>query len=172
MRVPLRPLTVAAACLILAACRQGDVYERSLEETRTVLRATEVPLHYFGPSADTDYSTSQPDPNTIVWKVTASGSHILTYTARLEPVADHQTRVTLVLEGARASAKFGNVEERLVKLPQLRDLYTASMHEATDSALEGRAFDTTNFYPQIMRASMMAGQRMARQFDKAATNSN
>lgn len=164
---------VLAALVALAGCRpEGDVYERSLDETRTVLKATEVPLHYFGPSAETDYSLSQPDPNTIVWKVTASGSDVLTYTAKMAPEGDHKTRVTLNLEGATASRKFGNVEARLKKFPQLRDLYTASMHEATDSALEGRPFNTVNFYPQIARASMLAGQMMAAELDKTPPSAN
>lgn len=168
----MRYLILVAGCLLLAACKRGDVYERSLDETRTVLKGTEVPLHYFGPSADTDYSTSQPDPNTIVWKVTASGSEVLTYTARLEPEGDHKTRVTLKLEGATASRKFGDVEARLKKFPQLRELYSASMHEATDSALEGRPFNTVNFYPQIARASMLAGQMMARELDTKQASSH
>lgn len=164
---------VVAVLLALAGCKpQGDVYERSLDESRTVLKATEVPLHYFGPSADTDYSVSQPDPNTIVWKVTASGSDVLTYTAQIEPEGDHKTRVRLKLDGATNSGKFGDVEARLKKFPQLRDLYAASMHEATDSALEGRPFDTVNFYPQIARASLMAGHMMSQKFNDERSPAN
>jgi hypothetical protein len=164
---------VLAGLVVLAGCRQqGDVYERSLEETRTVLKATDVPLHYFGPSADTEFSMTQPDPDTIVWKVTASGSDILTYTANIEPEGDHKTRVTLKLEGASNSRKFGDVEARLKEFPQLRDLYTASMHEATDSALEGRPFNTFNFYPQIARASMLAGQMMSKQLNAERSSGN
>lgn len=164
---------VLAASVALAGCRpQGDVYDRTLDETRTALKATEVPLHYFGPSADTDFSMTQPDPGTVVWKVTASGSELLTYTARIEPEGDHKTRVTLKLEGATNSRKFGDVEARLQKFPQLRDLFTASMHEATDSALEGRPFNTVNFYPQIARASMLAGQMMTQKLNAERPSTN
>jgi len=150
---------VLAAAGLVVGCKKGEVYDRSLDETRTVLKSTDVPLHYFGSSADTDFSVSQPDPNTIVWKVTAEGSHILTYSAVLEAEDDHHTRVTLAMEGT-TSGKYGDVAARMKKYPAISSLYVATMTEATDSALEARPFDTTRFYPQIAAASMMAVHMM------------
>lgn len=157
----MRSLVVVAACLFLCSCKQGEVYDRSLAETRTILRATQVPLHYFGPSADTAYSVSEPRPNMIEWKVTSDGSGVLEYEAVMEAVGDHQTRVTLTIHGAQNSGKFGDVAARMEKHRAVRDLYLATMAEATDSALEARPFDATRFYPQIATASMatMASMR-------------
>lgn len=144
---------VLALVMALGGCREeGEVYDRSLDETRLVLRQTEVPLHFFGPSAPTAFSVSQPDPATTVWKVTSDGSPVLTYTARAERVDDHRTRVTLTMAGA-SSSQFGDTAARLDRIPAIRDLYIATMTEATDSALEARPFDPVRFYPQITAAT-------------------
>jgi hypothetical protein len=163
-------VVVLIAGLALAGCKKGEVYDRSLDEAHTVLKATEVPLHYFGPNSDTDFSVSAPDPNTIVWNVTSDGAHVLTYRAVLAPEGDHRTRVTLTMEGSTAG-KFNKVAGQMEKYPAIRNLYVATMTEATDSALEARPFDTTRFYPQIAAASITA-VRMSQEPKKRNSSTN
>ena len=62
------------------------------------------------------------------------------------------TRVALDVVGS-TSGKFGNVEARLDKAREIRSLYLASMTEAVDSTLDGRAYDITRTYPALMAAT-------------------
>ena len=56
------------------------------------------------------------------------------------------------VEGSR-DGKWGDIEARLQKAKEIRALYLASMTEAVDSTLEGRAYDMTATYPQLMSAT-------------------
>ena len=162
----MRRLFVLAALLGLSACKQGEVYDRSFDETMTILKATDVPLHYYGPSHDTDFVRTTPEPNKVEWKVTLEGKPVMRYVALVEPESDHSTRVTLTLEG------IGKTVEGMKHNPAIAKLYVATMTEATDSALEARPFDTTRFYPQIAAATMAAARKMHFPEERTQSGSN
>jgi hypothetical protein len=138
--------------VLLGACEQrGEVYPRPAAEVRELLGTVEVPLYMFGSSHDTDAVIDSSDPAKIVWKITADEARIMTFTATLQPDGDNRTRVALDLEGAR-SGRFGDVQARFAKKPEIKTLYLVSMTEAVDSTLDGRPYDITRTYPALIAA--------------------
>ena len=137
----------------LSGCNEpGELYQRPQAEVHDLLRTVEVPFYMFGNTADTDAVVDGSDPGKMVWKIKADDYNLMTFTATLIPDGDRKTRVVVDVEGSR-DGKWGNVEARLQKGKEIRALYLASMTEAVDSTLEGRAYDMTATYPQLMAAT-------------------
>lgn len=144
---------IAGLAAALAACNEpGEVYSRPQAEIHDLLRTVEVPLYMFGTSTDTRASVEASDPARVVWKVTSDGGSLMSFSATLIPAGDARTRVVVDVEGAKVS-RFGDMEARLQKAKEIRALYLASMTEAVDSTLDGRAFDMTATYPALMSAT-------------------
>ncbi len=152
----MRLLRISTAVLLaaaLAGCNEpGELYQRPPAEVRDLLRTVEVPLYMFGTSTDTRASVDASDPAKVVWKVTSDGSSLMSFTAQLIPEGDAKTRVVVDIEGSKAS-KYGDVEARLQKGKEIRNLYLVSMTEAVDSTLDGRAYDITATYGALMSAT-------------------
>lgn len=137
----------------LAGCNEpGELYQRPQAEVHELLRTVEVPFYMFGNSADTDAVVDGSDPAKVVWKIKANDYNLMKFTATLIPDGDSKTRVVVDVEGSR-DGKWGDIEARLRKAKEIRALYLASMTEAVDSTLEGRAYDMTATYPQLMSAT-------------------
>ncbi len=144
---------VAFGLLALAGCNEpGELYQRPQSEVHDLLRTVEVPLYMFGNSADTDAVVDGSDPAKIVWKIKANDYNLMKFTASLVPEDTGKTRVVVDVEGSR-DGKWGDIETRLQKGKEIRALYLASMTEAVDSTLEGRPYDMTVTYPQLMAAT-------------------
>ncbi|MES2903359.1 MAG: hypothetical protein V4696_04160 [Pseudomonadota bacterium] len=144
---------IALAMLAVAGCDgPGEVYQRPQAEVHDLLKTVEVPLYMFGNNADTDAVVDGSDPAKMVWKIKANDYNLMTFTASLIPEDGGKTRVVVDVEGSR-DGKWGDVEARLQKGKEIRSLYLASMTEAVDSTLEGRAYDMTATYPQLMAAT-------------------
>lgn len=151
---------MVAMAVGLAGCDEpGDVYARPQAEVHELLRTVEVPLYMFGNTADTDAAVDGSDPSKIVWKVTADDYRLMTFTATLVPDGANKTRVLVDVEGSR-DGKWGDVDARLRKAKEIRDLYLASMTEAVDATLDGRAYDMFATYPQMMTAAAANSHRM------------
>lgn len=144
---------VALLAAGLAGCDEpGEVYQRPQAEIHDLLRTVEVPLYMYGSSADTEAVVDGSDPAKMVWKITADDSSLMAFTATLIPDGESKTRVIVDVEGSRAG-KWGDIEARLQKGKEVRALYLASMIEAVDSTLDGRAYDMTATYPALMAAT-------------------
>lgn len=156
----LRFSIVALLGAAVAGCNEpGELYQRPPAEVRDLLRTVEVPLYMFGSSTDTQASVDVSDPAKVVWKVTSDGSSLMWFTAQLIPEGEDNTRVVVDIEGSKAS-KYGDVQARLQKAREIRALYLASMTEAVDSTLDGRALDITATYPALMFATAANAGRM------------
>ncbi len=137
----------------LSGCNEpGELYQRPQAEVHDLLRTVEVPLYMFGTSADTDAIVDGSDPAKVIWKIKADDYDLMKFTATLIPDGDMKTRVVVDVDGSR-EGKWGDIEARLQKAKEIRALYLASMTEAVDSTLEGRAYDMTATYPQLMSAT-------------------
>lgn len=137
----------------LTGCNEpGELYQRPQAEVHDLLRTVEVPFYMFGNSADTDAVVDGSDPAKVVWKIKANDYNLMKFTATLIPDGDSRTRVVVDVEGSR-DGKWGDIEARLQKAKEIRALYLASMTEAVDSTLEGRAYEMTATYPQLMSAT-------------------
>jgi len=139
--------------MTVASCGKdpGEVYQRPPSEVRDLLRTVEVPLYMFGNTADTQFTVDASDPAKVIWKVTADDSPLMRFTATVVPEGETKTRVLLELTGTDAG-KFRGVEQFLDKKKEVRGLYLATMTEAVDSTLDGRAYDITATYPALMTA--------------------
>ncbi len=137
----------------VAGCNEpGELYQRPQGEVHDLLRTVEVPLYMFGTTADTEAIIDGSDPAKVVWKIKADDSNLMKFTATLIPEGAAQTRVILDLEGSK-EGNLGNIDARLNKLKEVRALYLASITEAMDSTLDGRAYDITATYPALMSAT-------------------
>ena len=137
----------------LSGCNEpGELYQRPQTEVHDLLRTVEVPFYMFGNTADTDAVVDGSDPAKVIWKIKADDYNLMKFTATLIPEGDSKTRVVVDIEGSR-EGKWGDIEARLQKAKEIRALYLASMTEAVDSTLEGRAYDMTATYPQLMAAT-------------------
>ncbi|MEO5577920.1 MAG: hypothetical protein ABIR25_02565 [Sphingomicrobium sp.] len=149
----LRAMVIVAAGIAIAACgkHQSEVYQRPPGEIRQLLHTVEVPLYMFGGSADTEAIVDSSSSSTIIWKITADASPLMTFTATLLPEGETAARVVVAVEGARVG-KYGDVKARLEKMHEIKTLYLVSMTEAIDSTLDGRAYDITRTYPALIAA--------------------
>ncbi len=155
-----RLVMLGLAAAFLAACKEeGEVYDRPPDQVRDLLRTTELPLYVFGSSADIDAVLDTSDPARLAWKILADGSNVMKVIVTLTPEDSQKTRVVVDVEGAR-HGKYGDVEARFGKLPAVRNLYLASMTEAVDSTLDGRAYDITATYPALMSAAAANANRL------------
>ena len=144
---------MALVVATLAGCNEpGDVYPRPPAQVHELLRTVEVPLYMFGSNTDAQASVDASDAAKVVWKVTSDGGSLMSFSATLIAEGDSKTRVVVDVEGAKIS-RFGDVEARLQKAKEIRALYLASMTEAVDSTLDGRAYDMTATYPALMAAT-------------------
>jgi hypothetical protein len=137
----------------------GDVYPRPPAEVRELLRTVEVPLYMFGNTADTRAVVDASRPDLMVWNISADGAPLMRFTAALTPEGDNSTRVWVDVEGS-ASGRYGNLDARLRALKEVRQLYLASMTEAVDSTLDGRAYDITATYGALMAATTANSGRL------------
>lgn len=146
--------------LALSGCNEpGEVYQRPQAEVHDLLRTVEVPLYMFGTSTDTDASIDGSDPARIVWKITSNNYSLMKFTATLIPDGEAKTRVVVDVVGSK-DGKWGDIEAKLSKAKEIRALYLASMVEAVDSTLEGRHYDMTATYPQLMTATFANANRL------------
>lgn len=151
---------IVLAAAALSGCNEpGELYQRPQAEVHELLRTVEVPLYMFGTTADTDAVVDGSDPAKIVWKIKANDYALMTFTANLTPEGEAGTRVVVDLQGSR-DGKWGDIEARLQKAREIRALYLASMTEAVDSTLDGRAYDMSATYPQLMAATAANMNRM------------
>ena len=156
----LRGSITALLAVTLAGCNEpGELYQRPQAEVHELLRTVEVPLYMFGSSADTQAVIDGSDPARMVWKITADDYRLMSFTATLVPDGDSKTRVVVNVEGSK-DGRWGDVETRLQKVNEIRALYLASMIEAVDSTLDGRAYDMTATYPALMSATAANMGRM------------
>ena len=156
----LRGSITALLAVTLAGCNEpGELYQRPQAEVHELLRTVEVPLYMFGSSADTQAVIDGSDPARMVWKITADDYRLMSFTATLVPDGATKTRVVVDVEGSK-EGKWGDVEARLQKVKEIRALYLASMVEAVDSTLDGRAYDMTATYPAMMSATAANMGRM------------
>ena len=152
--------SIGLTAMLIAGCgKGGQVYNRPPDQVRDLLRTVEVPLYMFGSSADTESILDSSDPAKLVWKIKANDYSVLKFVATVEAEGADKTRVIVDVEGAK-EGKFGNVEERLKKIPGVRNFYLVSMREAVDSTLDGRRYDITATYPAMMSAAMANANRM------------
>jgi hypothetical protein len=143
---------VALLAIALAGCEEpGELYQRPQAEVHDLLRTVEVPLYMYGSSTDTEAVVDGSDPAKMVWKITADEHSLMTFKATLIPDGEFKTRVVIDLEGSRGG-RWGNIEGQLEKVREIRALYLASMTEAVDSTLDGRAYDISATYPALMSA--------------------
>ncbi len=144
---------IALLSFALVGCNEpGELYQRPQAEVHDLLRTVEVPLYMLGTSADTQAVVDGSDPARMVWKITADDYSLMKFTAILIPDGASNTRVVVDVEGSR-EGKWGDIEARLQKGKEIRALYLASMTEAVDSTLDGRAYDMTATYPALMLAT-------------------
>ena len=144
---------IALLSLALAGCDEpGELYQRPRAEVHELLRTVEVPLYMYGESTDTQAVVDGSDPAKMVWKITANDYNLMKFTATLIPDGEAKTRVLIDVEGSK-DGKWGDIEARLQKGKEIRALYLASMTEAVDSTLDGRAYDMTATYPALMAAA-------------------
>ena len=137
----------------LSGCNEpGELYQRPQAEVHDLLRTVEVPLYMFGTTADTQAVIDGSDPARMVWKIKANEYNLMKFTATLTPEGEGKTRVVVDVEGSK-DGKLGDIDARLRKLKEIRALYLASMTEAVDSTLDGRAYDMTATYPALMSAT-------------------
>lgn len=155
-----RMSTLAFLVASLAGCdEEGEVYQRPSPEVHDLLRTVEVPLYMFGNSTTTRAAVDASGPAKVIWQVTSDDSPLMTFTATLTSEGDRKTRVIVDLEGSPAS-KYGDVQARLAKAREIRDLYLVSMTEAVDSTLDGRVYDITATYPALMMATAANSGRL------------
>lgn len=152
MRRGYRSILVLLAIALSGCNEPGELYQRPQAEVHDLLRTVEVPLYMFGTSADTDAVVDGSDPAKIIWKIKANDYNLMKFTATLIPDGETKTRVVVDVEGSK-DGKWGDIEARLQNAKEIRALYLASMTEAVDSTLEGRAYDMTATYPQLMSAT-------------------
>lgn len=152
MRRKFGSIIVVLAAMLSGCNEPGELYQRPQAEIHDLLRTVEVPLYMFGSTADTDAIVDGSDPTKVIWKIKANGYNLMKFTATLTPEGETKTRVVVDVEGSR-DGKWGDIETRLQKAKEIRALYLASMTEAVDSTLEGRAYDMTVTYPQMMQAT-------------------
>ncbi|MEO7410287.1 MAG: hypothetical protein ABIU10_03065 [Sphingomicrobium sp.] len=144
---------IALLSFALAGCNDpGELYQRPQAEVHELLRTVDVPLYMFGTTTDTQAIIDGSDPARMVWKITADDYSLMKFTATLIPDGESKTRVVVDVEGSR-EGKWGDIEARLQKVKEIRALYLASMTEAVDSTLDGRAYDMTATYPALMAAT-------------------
>lgn len=152
-------IIVVLVAMLFGCNEPGELYQRPQAEVHDLLRTVEVPLYMFGNTADTDAIVDGSDPAKVIWKIKANDYNLMKFTATLTPEGDTKTRVVVDVEGSR-DGKWGDIEARLQKAKEIRALYVASMTEAVDSTLEGRAYDMTATYPQMMQATAANMNRM------------
>ncbi len=151
---------LALVGLGLASCSEdGEVYERPASEVRELLRTVEVPLYMFGNRIETDAIVDVSDPYKVVWKVTSDDSPLMRFTATLIAEGDTKTRVIVDVEGS-TSNRYGDIQAKLAKAKEIRNLYVVSMTEAVDSTLDGRVYDMTATYGAMMGAAAANANRL------------
>ena len=164
-----RPLAIVLSAL-LGGCgaggEAGEVYPGAAGEIRqALLGIDELPPLFGGNAVDTRVINN--GDGTITWTASQQFKPVLRFIARVEPVDEAHTRVTVQITGP-TSAEDDEVTRRLAENPTVRDLYLAAMVEQVDATLEGRDFDMSAISGQLAVATAANIGETVDRLDRAA----
>jgi len=165
-----RNVVAIAAIVAMTACTQqrGAVYQTPIAEARRTLVATGLPPFVFG-SEEPAWEVRD-DGSDVIWILKKDDAEIFYYIAHLTEEGPGATRVEVEMKGAE-SGPAGNIEKRLSKHPEIRDMYLVAIRERIASALEHRDFDITRVYPAMTAAAVANMGSLRASADEAAAAS-
>lgn len=121
------------------AFERGEVYNLSIDDTRSRLSAMSFPRDVLNSAGGSDTSLSIGDEgNTYSWNVTAGDYSTAVFTAHLTIEGPSKTRVRLDYKNGRSSSEWS---DKLMSTSFMRSYAEASFHEQLDAALESRPAD-------------------------------
>jgi len=121
------------------AFERGEVYNLSIDDTRSRLGALSFPQEVLGSAGGSDTSLSIGDSgNTYTWNVKAGDYSAAVFTAHLTIEGPAKTRVKLDYKNGKSSSAW---TDKLMSTSFMRSYAEASFHEQLDAALEGRPAD-------------------------------
>ena len=100
----------------------------------------------------------------MTWIVRKDGAEILRFAAIIAPKGDAAARVRVTMDAPK-QGPFGDIAKRLDDNPTIKRLYLAAMEERVASALEGRPFEISSVYPELMQATFANLGRLQAGFD-------